>query len=332
MVGGALHRRGKGEQLVFRAVQRHQPHDFELPFGDGAGLIEHHRIDLGRKLQHGGAAHQDAAPRQAADGRHHRGGRRQNQRARTSYNQHRNRAHPVPRKIQCERSGQQEGRQKISGPAVGQALDGRAFLLRLPHQFHHPGQRGLLTRARHPNAQQPTAIERARVDFIPLGLLAGQRLAGDGAFVDGRTAVHDLAIRGQSLAGAHQDQIAFYQRGGVHVLFHALAQPPCAARHLLYEALDCGGGAARRVRLQSLAHQHDEHGLRRGQVLSDRKRRDHRDTQRDVRRDTPLQQRRNRVVEGLIAGQQRDGDGRVQPEDRFEDPQPVQPLAAPLRG
>ena len=59
-------------------------------------------------------------------------------------------------------------------------------------------------------------------------------------------------------------------------------------------------------------------------MLSHRERRNHRDAQRDVRRNAPLEKRGNRVVKGFIPGQQGDDDGRVQPEDGPEDPEPVQ--------
>src|SRR5262245_16824233 len=50
----------------------------------------------------------------------------------------------------------------------------------------------------------------------------------------------------------------------------------------------------------------------------------HQSPERDVRGDSTLQQRRDRVVEGLVACQQRDYDRRVQPENRFENAEPVQ--------
>ncbi len=155
-----------------------------MALGDGAGLVEHHRVDFGGILQNRAAAHQDSAARKPSDRRDHGGGSRQNQSARAGHDQHRDGSQPIPGEIKCKRGGEQQGRQEIFGVAVREALYRRALSLGLLHQLDDAGQRGLRTRARDADAEQAVAIQRAGEDFITRLFVVGQRLAGDGAFVD----------------------------------------------------------------------------------------------------------------------------------------------------
>ena len=98
---------------------------------------------LAAVLQHGAAAHQDAAPRQSADGRHHGGGSGQNQGAGAGDDQHRDRAQPVAREVEGQAARQQQRGQKVLGVAIGQPLHRGALLLGLFHQLHHARQRRL---------------------------------------------------------------------------------------------------------------------------------------------------------------------------------------------
>ena len=128
------------------------------PFGNGAGLIEEDGIDLGGVLQHRAAAHQDAAPRQASDGRHHGRGRRQNQRAGAGHDQHRDGAQPVAREVEGEPGGQQQRRKEIARKAIRQPLHRRALLARILHQLDDARERGFGAGARDGDAQQAQAV------------------------------------------------------------------------------------------------------------------------------------------------------------------------------
>ncbi len=67
VVRSAFRRGRQANNSGFCSSERDHAQDFELPAGDGAGFVEHHRVDFGGLLKHGAAAHQNSAPRQAAD-------------------------------------------------------------------------------------------------------------------------------------------------------------------------------------------------------------------------------------------------------------------------
>ena len=144
--------------------------DAEASLGNRARLIEKHGVDFGRILQHRAAAHQDAAPRQPADRRHHGRGCRQNQRARAGHNQHRHRAQPIPREIKRQPRHQQQRRQEITRKAVRQPFHRRPLFARMFHQLDHSRQRGLRACARDREAQQAQAVQSARENLVAGGL------------------------------------------------------------------------------------------------------------------------------------------------------------------
>ena len=88
MLRAILGRGGQGHHLALGAAHRHYLNHAEAALGEGAGLIEKDGVHFGGVLQYRSTAHQNAAPRETADRRHH--GRRcgQDQGAGTCHNQH----------------------------------------------------------------------------------------------------------------------------------------------------------------------------------------------------------------------------------------------------
>ncbi len=114
------------------------------------------------------------------------------------------------------------------------------------------------------------------------------------------------------------------ERRGVHFFLAPVPQQPRDARQLRHKALDGRFGAPGGEGLQTLAHHDDEHGFGGGQVLAHGKRRDHSDAESHIRRDGLFEQRGDGVIEGFVPGQQSDDDGRIEPEDGFENAGKIQ--------
>ena len=97
-----------------------------------------------------------------------------------------------------------------------------------------------------------------------------------------------------------------------------VAEDAGAAGKLFDKAVDGGLGAPGGVGFQALAQQHDEHGLGRGQVFAHRQRCHGRHADRQVGRNALFEELADGAVEGLVARQQGQEDGRVDAEDLAE--------------
>ena len=116
--------------------------------GQRPGLVEHHGVDAGARLQRLEAAHQHAAPRQRA-GRSQRGGRRgQRQGARAGDDQHRHgdaeRVRGPCRPPPCgrRRAGDQHAQQERAGDAIGKLGQLRLLDRRALHQWRRSRRTG----------------------------------------------------------------------------------------------------------------------------------------------------------------------------------------------
>ena len=97
---------------------------FQPAFGEGAGLVEGERRDLGEPFQGGTAFEQHARPRQPAQRRDDRGRRRQDQRTGTCHHQHRHGGDQalLERIAEPNRTAEQPDRKQVSAtPKVSAA-------------------------------------------------------------------------------------------------------------------------------------------------------------------------------------------------------------------
>jgi len=163
-------------------------------------------------------------------------------------------AQPVASEEESQRGGQQEGGQEVAGKAVGEALDGGLAEAGFLDQAGDAGERGVVAGARDADAKKAVTVERAGEDLGAGVLVGGKRLAGDGAFIDAGRALHDHAVGRDALAGAHQDDVAGLQGGGIDLDLLAVADQARTAGELLDEAGDGGAGASGGIGLQALAH------------------------------------------------------------------------------
>ena len=166
VAGSSLRRGRQGQQLIFGTRQRQNPEDGEPAFRDRSRFVKDDHIGLGRALQHGRAAHQDAAPRQSAHRRHHRGGSGQDERARAGDDEYRHGTQPVARDEEREPGRQEKGGKEKFRIAVRQTFHRRAPLLRFLDQFDDARQRGIRPAACHANPQQGVSVERAREHLV----------------------------------------------------------------------------------------------------------------------------------------------------------------------
>ena len=172
MIGRAFCSGRNCQQLGFRASESHQPNDFELALRNSAGLIENHSINMGSAFEHGRAAHQNAAPRQTADSRHHRRGRSQDQGAGARDDEHGHGTEPVAGEIEGKSGGDQKGGKEVACVAVGQPLDRRRLLSGFSYQFDDPGQRCVRAAPRHADPQQAVAVQRTAKNLVARFLLS----------------------------------------------------------------------------------------------------------------------------------------------------------------
>ena len=282
---------GGGQRQHFGLGTPHAHHfdHAEATFGNRAGLIEEDGIDLSGGLQHSAAAHQDATARQPVDGGYHGRGHRQNERAGAGDDQHCHGAQPIAGEIKGQSGDQQKCGQEVAREAVGKAFHGSVLFASMLHQLDDLRQRGLGGGARHSDAQRSQTVQRAGEDFVADALVARQRLAGDGAFVDAGGAMKDYAVSGQTFTGAHHHGFTGRQLGGIHFdHLCAIAENERAARNLLYKSLNGGMRTARGVAFQRLADEHDEHGFGRRQELTRDERRDHGHADGQIGRDLSL--------------------------------------------
>ena len=175
------------------------------------------------------------------------------------------------------------------------------------------------------------AVERTRVDLVGLGLVARNRLARDRALIDARLACFDQPVGRDTLPGAHDHEVAGRQLLDGDFQLLALAKHARAAGQALDELVDGGFGSSGRVGLEALAHQHDEHGLGADQVFADGQRCHRGDADRQVGRDTLLEQLADGALEGLVPGQQRQDDRCIDAQDVAEQTREVEQQKQPDR-
>ena len=185
------------------------------------------------------------------------------------------------------------------------------MLLRLPHELDDPGNRGVLARASDLHMQQAVAVDSPRVDLFPLALVARYRFAGDRTFIHARLSALDQAVGGDPLARANHDDVAGNQLFDCYLDLLAVTQQHRLVRQLLDKAMDRGCCPARGIGLQAFADEHDEHRLGCHQILADGECRQRGDADRQIGGDLLLHQIADGVVEGFVAGEERQQNRRI---------------------
>ena len=222
MGGGALRQRRVLQQLGLVHLVVVDGGDLEHAPGQGAGLIEHHALYLRQRLQIVGALDKDALLAGTADTGEEAQGDADHQRAGTAGDEERQgavdpllplavhtarqpdhrRQHRQRQRTVTHHGGVDAG--KLGDKVLGAGLAGAGIL----HQLQNFGHGGLAKHLGGADPQNAGHVDAAADDLVALVGIPGQALAGEGAGVQGRGALHNDAIEGDLLAGLHHDDRA----------------------------------------------------------------------------------------------------------------------------
>jgi hypothetical protein len=203
-----------------------------LPGGHGAGLVQHHRVDLARRLEDFRALDQDAQLGAAA-GADQQGGRRgQAERAGAGDDQDRDGggegrgpaaagADPPAER----RDGQgDDDRHEHTGDAVGEALHGGLAGLGLLDQRRHLRQLGVRADPGGAHDQPATGVDGRADHGVADADLDRHGFAGEHARVDRRDAVLDHCVGGDLLARPDHEPIPHRKQADRDAGLDAVAQ------------------------------------------------------------------------------------------------------------
>ena len=219
----ALQRGGQLEQRLFahggRAVSARGYHDIghgRLAAGDRARLIEHHGAHAAQVLQRLGALKQNAHLGALAGADHNGDGRGQAQRARAADHQHSDGGGERLIHVagQCHPHHKGHGRDheyhrhEHAGDFVGQSSNGCLGGVGVLDELDNLGERRVSAHTRSAEGKRSGAVDGGGVDGGAGGLLHGDGLAGQCAFVHGRSALEYHAVDRDGLAGAHTQHLA----------------------------------------------------------------------------------------------------------------------------
>ena len=208
--------------------------------GDGAGLVQHDRVQPVRGFEGFGGADEDAGLGALAGADHDRQWGGQPQRARAGDDQHRDGGDQGEGQ-RGRRSGDEPGRERghrdrddggheVGGDRVGEPLDRRLGRLGLLHQPDDLGQHGVGADLGGAYPQRAGAVDGRPDHGVPGPFGDRHRLAGDHRLVHGGRAGQHHRVDRYLLAGAHDHLVA-----DGHVLHRyldlgAVAQHPGGAR------------------------------------------------------------------------------------------------------
>ena len=268
MGGHRLHRCGGGQQVVSRALIGQDLRHGGGALGDGAGLVQHHRVHTVGDLQDLTGADQDAVPGAQARAHHDGGGGGQAQGAGAGDDQHR-REHPQHEGEGLPGDGPEDGRHQgdphdhrheHAGHLVGGLGDGGLPALGVLHEPDDPGEGGVVAHAGHLDVQHAVFVDAAADDLAARSLLHRQTLAGEHGLVDAALPLGDGAVRRDPGAGLHQHHVAHLQLAGGDL--PAGVRQDGGVRGQLHQGGDGALGLLHVPALQELAqrHQGQHHG------------------------------------------------------------------------
>ena len=291
-MAGPAFRQGGGlqQRVLCDASGGVQGGDGEAALGQGACLVENHRLRPGQGFQVVAALHQDAAlagPADAAEeaqrhGDHQGAGAGDDQEDEGPVEP----AGPVRprqegglgrgRKQRQGDGGQKEqGRGRndhaggiVPGEAGDKVLAGGFFLPGVFHQVQDFGHGGLLAGLGDLDPQQPGLVHAAADHRVACAHVPGRGLAGEGGGVQGGSALQHFTVQGDPLAGADHHHGAHLHVLRVHLLQRAVLQLQVGGVGAdVHEGGDGLAGLAHGVVLEELAGLVEEHDKDRLGVL-----------------------------------------------------------------
>ncbi len=213
VLGGGLDRGREAQELRVVGLDADHRH----PAGrDGAGLVEHDRVDGPGRLEHLRATDQDAELGAATGADHQCGRRGQAERAGAGDDEDGDRRREGVRGVAGEQQPAQQGeerdhqhdRDEHRGDAVGEALDRSLGPLRLLDQPGDLREPGVGADAGGSDDEATGGVDRGPDDGVARPDVDRDRLTGEQREVDRRDAVLDDAVGGDLLARADHEPVA----------------------------------------------------------------------------------------------------------------------------
>ncbi len=251
--------------------------DAHPPARDGAGLVEHDRVDAAGRLQHLRALDQQPELGAAAGADEQGGRRREPERAGAGDDQHRDGggegegrrlagAEPEAERRDRDRD---HDRHEDAGDAVGEPLHRRLAGLRVADEAGDLRQRRVGADLRRAHDEAAAGVDGRARDLVAGPLLDRHRLARQQRLVDGAAALLDDAVGRDLLAGADEEAVADGEPLDRDQLLGAVGvQPRDLLRAELQQRSEGGAGAALGARLEVAAGE-DEDGHRGGRLEVD---------------------------------------------------------------
>ena len=267
MLGAALERGREPQHLLLGQIaQGHHVGHPEPPLGEGARLVEDHRLQIARPLERRPVADEETVlGRELGADRHHQR-HREPEGVRAGDDHHRD--HPLERPFEGIAQGQpaHEGDgaapegdpgQPVGG-AVGDVLGPGAGLLGLAYHLDDLGEVGLVAGLADLDDHRPLAVDGTTDDLVALLLVDRLGFAGQHRFVEARAALDDDAVDGDLLAGTDQHPITGPQLGDRH-LHGAAVRQQLGGRggQELDERFEGARRAHHRPHLDPVTEQHD---------------------------------------------------------------------------
>lgn len=233
VLGGVLQRPGESQHLVgVLAVGGDDVGQGHPAGGDGAGLVQHDRVDPAGGLQDLRALDEDAELGAAARTDQEGGGRGQAEGARAGDDEHRDGrgerrcgtasgAEPEP---EGGHRQSDHDRHEDPGDPVGEALHLRLAALGLLHQLGHLRELGVRADLGRLDDQAAARVDGGADDGVADPDLDGHGLSGEHAQVDRRAALDHDAVRGDLLAGPYDEAVTGPEPLDGDAFFAAVAQ------------------------------------------------------------------------------------------------------------
>ena len=262
MLGELFKRRRDREQRLFirRAADKIGHNGPALR--DGAGLVEHDRVDAVRRFQRFGRLDEDAIHRAAARADHDGRGGCKAQCAGAADDQHRNadgerEFHAVPR--QEPRGRRDDGDcddhgDKHAAHLVGELGDGGLGARGLVHKAHDLGKGGIVADLRCAHLEVAGFVDRRADDAVADLLLDGDALARQRGFIDRGRALEHQAVHGDALARLDDQLVAELHLLDGDDALRAVTLDRRGLGRKVHELGDRVGGLALGARLHGLAH------------------------------------------------------------------------------
>ena len=234
------------------AVGGHDVDEAHHAGGDGAGLVEHDRVDPPGGLEDLRPLDDHAELRAPAGADHDRRRRGQAEGARAGDDQHgdgggerdgRVLADPEPEPEGGDGQGDDD-RHEHRRDAVGQSLHRRLAALGVLHETGDLGELGVGTDPGRPHDQSTTGVDGGTGHGVAGADVDRDRFAGEQRGVDRRRAVFDDAVGGHLLTRADDEAVADGELGDRDALLDAVAQHGDVLGAQLQQRPESGAGAS----------------------------------------------------------------------------------------